>query len=159
MSHAERLTGRITWIGIAPEPCADPIAVSEVEAIAELGLAGDHHARRRPGSSRQVTLIEAEHLGELERELGRAITPGLCRRNLVVEGLDLRSCFTSALRIGEALLEVSGECTPCSRMEENLGPGGFAAMAERGGLTARVLRGGLIRVGDAVRAEAGAHEH
>lgn len=151
---SETLAGRIAWIGLAPEPRAAPVSVATVAAAAGSGLAGDHHARRPPGSKRQVTLISAGSLREVERELGRAVTPDLCRRNLVVEGLDLRALLGTVLRIGEVRLEVSGPCEPCSRMEENLGPGGRAALRERGGVTARVLRGGTIRVGAAISVEA-----
>ena len=49
--------------------------------------------------------------------------------------------FVYQFRIGEALLEYTGECHPCSRMEENFGPGG---------ITARAVEGGTISVGDAV---------
>lgn len=150
---AELAAGRVTWIGLSPAPRAAPHAVAEVEALAERGLDGDHHALRRAGSRRQVTLIQAEHLRAVAAELARPVAPELCRRNLVVEGLELRSCHGRVLQVGAARLEISGDCEPCARMEENLGPGGLAAMKDRGGLTARVLRGGRIRIGDAVRVE------
>ena len=84
-------------------------------------------------------------------EMG-AIDPGLTRRNIVVRGLNLQTLKGRRFRVGEAEFELTEECHPCSRMEENLGPGGYNAMRGHGGWCARVLKGGQIRMGDAVTA-------
>lgn len=145
--------GRIEWIGRAPAARAAIEPLTEATLLARLGIAGDHHSRKAPGGRRQVTLIQAEHLREVADLLQRPVSPDLCRRNVVVAGLDLTALDGRRLRAGTALLEVTGDCAPCHRMEENLGPGGLAAMRGRGGITARVLEAGKIQLGDAVRVE------
>ncbi|MFO1286492.1 MAG: MOSC domain-containing protein [Rubrivivax sp.] len=128
-------------------------------ALAGIGLADDRLGRRGEPelTTRQVTLIQHEHL-DVIAQLARAgaIDPAALRRNLVISGVNLLAVYkTARLRVGEALLELVGPCQPCSRMEEAIGPGGYAAMRGHGGLTARVLVGGGIRVGDGVRVAGG----
>lgn len=142
--------GRVCWIGLRPARRAPMIAVDQVTAQAGIGLDGDHYGGRRNGK-RQVTLIQAEHLapiGALMREA--AIDPARLRRNLVVEGINLLALNGRRFRVGGALFEGSGLAHPCSRMEEELGAGGYNAMRGHGGLTAQVLEGGPICIGDAV---------
>jgi MOSC domain-containing protein YiiM len=140
----------VTWIGVRPARRASVEAVDAVEAIAGHGLDGDRYAH---DGDRQVTLIQAEHLGAVAAFVGRtALDPALLRRNIVVAGLNLLALKGRRFRVGGALLEATGPCEPCSRMEEALGPGGYNAMRGHGGITARVLESGSIRVGDAVAA-------
>ncbi len=141
--------GRVIWIGIRPARLIPPRPLDAVHAIESLGLEGDHYAS--PGGKRQVTLIQAEHLQTVAGLLGSdAVRPEHVRRNIVVSGLDLLALKGRRFRVGDALLEYTGTCDPCSRMESNLGCGGYNAMRGHGGITARVLRSGHIRTGDAV---------
>ena len=67
-----------------------------------------------------------------------------------MSGINLLALKGKCFHIGAAVLEYSGECHPCSRMEASLGLGGYNAMRGHGGITAKILTGGIIRVGDAV---------
>ena len=145
-------TGRVRWIGVRPESRADMLELDAVEARREAGLTGDH-ARPGPRNARQVTLIQWEHLAVVSALLGREITPAELRRNIAVSGINLFSLKGRRFRIGRALLETTGWCQPCARLEQRLGPGTFQAMRGHGGITARVIEGGIIRLDDEVRVE------
>jgi MOSC domain-containing protein YiiM len=85
--------------------------------------------------------------------MGRdSVNPALSRRNLVVSGINLLALADREFLIGTVVLRGSGRCAPCSRMEEALGTGGFNAMRGHGGITALVVRGGIVRIGDPVSA-------
>jgi MOSC domain-containing protein YiiM len=126
------------------------MSVDAVEAHAGAGLAGDHFSGNAE-SKRQVALIQAEHLDVIARLLQRErVDPGLLRRNIVVSGINLLALNGARFSIGAAIFEGTGGCHPCSRMEEALGAGGYNAMRGHGGITARIVRDGTIRVGDEV---------
>jgi MOSC domain-containing protein YiiM len=139
--------GRVEWIGVRPERLAPLVALNEVEALLETGLRGDRYAS---SGKRQVTLIQSEHLPVMSSLLRKPVEPTTLRRNLVISGINLLALKGARFRIGEALLEGTGPCEPCSRMEDALGPGGYNAMRGHGGITARVLEAGQIKLGDAV---------
>ncbi|MGA1081209.1 MAG: MOSC domain-containing protein [Steroidobacteraceae bacterium] len=141
--------GRLDWIGLRPARDVPTLVMTAVEAAPGKGLSGDRF-RGNAASKRQVTLLQSEHVEVMQKLLGRTIDPGLLRRNLLVSGINLYALRHARFRVGSLLLEGTGICAPCSRMEQALGPGAFNAMRGHGGITARVVEGGELRVGDEV---------
>ena len=74
----------------------------------------------------------------------------MLRRNIVVSSINLLALKHQQFQVGEVLLETTGIYVPCSRMEENLGAGGYNSMRGHGGITAKILQGGQIKLGDTV---------
>lgn len=139
--------GTVRWIGVRPVREAPMLEIDAVEARRDAGLTGDHS---RPGAnnSRQVTLIQWEHLHVISALLGKQVTATDLRRNIAVSGINLFSLKNRRFRLGQAILETTGWCQPCARLEARLGSGTFQAVRGHGGITARVLQGGIIRLQD-----------
>jgi MOSC domain-containing protein YiiM len=148
--------GCVRWIGVRPASRAPMITLDAVEARREAGLTGDH-SRPGPRNARQVTLIQWEHLAVVSALMGRPesepISAHELRRNIAISGINLFSLKGRRFRLGQAILETTGWCQPCAKLEERLGPGTFQAMRGHGGITARVLQGGIIRLNDTLRVE------
>lgn len=142
-------TGSVCWIGIRPERGAPVRVVNDVDASPEQAIVGDRYRSAR--GKRQITLIQFEHLAAIGSMLGREpIAPEILRRNLVVKGINLLALKGKRFRVGSTLLEYTGPCEPCSKMELALGSGGYNAMRGHGGINARIIAAGRIAVGDAV---------
>lgn len=169
--------GRLDAIWIRSKRRGAMRALNEAKAEIGRGLLGDHRSttlRLTPAQrAREITLIQAEHIPLVAQWVCKApLDAGLLRRNLVISGLNLlsmRSPFADARLVwqlgDEVLLQITGPCDPCSRMETLLGKGGYNAMRGHGGLTAMLLRGGRLRVGDllqpagpATNVQNGAHD-
>lgn len=141
--------GRVEWIGIRAERRAPVTVVPSVAVSEKKGLIGDHYSGQ--SGNRHVTLIQAEHLPVVAAMTGRnTLDPGLVRRNIVVSGINLLALKDHSIQVGKVTLAITGQCHPCSKMETILGPGGYNAMRGHGGMTAKVLKGGTIHVGDEV---------
>jgi len=142
--------GIVTWIGVRPSRQKPLTPVQQVEAIAEKGLIGDHY-KGMASSTRHVTLIQAEHLAAIASFMNRLeLDPALLRRNIVIKGLNLLALKDKQFFVGSALLQMTGLCHPCSRMEDVLGEGGYNAMRGHGGIIARIIQSGTIHIGDQV---------
>lgn len=141
------ITGSVVSIQLKRTHWAGLDAVDEVKATLE-GIDGDRHAGRE-GGKRQILLTAA---GDL-RDLG--LSPGDLREQVTVElaGLMLMPAGTR-LRMGEAVLELTGECEPCTHIGEHVGVDDRESFRQqlrgRRGMLARVAEPGAIRVGDPV---------
>lgn len=143
--------GRVDWISVRPHRNVPVQSVAEVTVSEQQGLVGDHYSGQN--GKRHITLLQAEHLPAIASFVGLvAVDPALLRRNMVVSGLNLLALKGQQFRIGsEVILEYTGECYPCSKMETALGEGGYNALRGHGGITARVIQGGVVRVGDEIK--------
>ncbi len=142
--------GKVEWIGVRTKRKGEVKVVGSVFAEAGKGLEGDRSFNLN-SENRQATLIQAEHVEALASLLNSGrVDPKLLRRNIVVSGINLMALKGRQFKIGKAVFETTGECHPCSRMEENLGDGGYNAMRGHGGITARIIESGEIKIGDPV---------
>ncbi len=119
----------------------------------DFGLVGD--VRARSGSKRQVTALSQESWREARRELGFGTNMDWSKRraNLLISGIRFDSHHVGGrLGIRDVVLLITGECSPCSRMDEQV-PGLTAALTPdwRAGVTCSVLAGGYIHRWDEVK--------
>ncbi|MEO6137038.1 MAG: MOSC domain-containing protein [Luteimonas sp.] len=141
--------GAVAWIGLRPARQAGMREADEVEAVTGKGLIGDRYAGG--SGKRGITLIQGEHLPVIAALAGHAaVAPATLRRNLVVHDIPLIALKDRRFRIGNVVVQGTGPCDPCSRMEAALGAGGYNAMRGMGGICVRIVEGGTLRRGDAV---------
>ncbi len=150
--------GVVLSIHLQRQPRQLPVRADEARALVDRGLEGDFHGKHRPGSSRQVLLVDRRTLEAL------GFDHGALREQLTVDfpGLDGLPDGTH-LRVGEAVLEVTGPCEPCEVIGAlNAVPDPVAlreSLRGRRGMLTKVVAvegNGCIRPGDAVLA-AGPH--
>ena len=156
-------TSDMTWRGvvsalpIAQEAAGAMVSVSEIRAVPGQGLEGDRYFRKagtystRPGTGREVTLIEAEAVEAIAREAGIVLARGASRRNITTRGVPLNHLVGQRFRIGEVTLEGVRLCEPCAHLESLTQAGVRESLIHRGGLRARILTEGTLRVGDPVQ--------
>ena len=131
-----------------------PLQMKDTATISiEAGVVGDF---RGTVKNRQVTVVAREAWEHACKDLGTDIDWTARRANLLIEGLYLNETTGQQLHIGDAaILEVTGETTPCPRMDEAY-QGLRAALGPdwRAGANCIVIKGGQISVGDTVKMEA-----
>ena len=150
--------GTVEAICIAAGDSAPMQAVTQIEAIVGVGLRGDRYAegtgfysaRPTDPGAREVTLFEAEVLDLLRAEHGIELSATEHRRNLTVRGVRLLDLLGERFSIGEVVLEGVKDFPPCEHLQGLTGKALLRPLHNRGGLRARVVVGGTLRVGDRI---------
>jgi MOSC domain-containing protein YiiM len=141
------MTGRVIHISISPGHGRPAKAVESVVAVEGQGLKGDRYY----GTRREVTLVASGELAEAAAALGiDSIVAGSTRRNLTIDVASIPRKHGTRIQIGDVTLAVWRDCAPCELMEETVGPGARAALKDRAGVSATVVVGGVISLGDPV---------
>jgi MOSC domain-containing protein YiiM len=145
-------TALVTHIFIAAAKGAPVKPVDLADAIAGVGLEGDRYAqqRNRTGPDNEVTLIEAENLEAFTAATHLAMTPAMPRRNIVTRGVRLNDLVGKRFRVGEAVFEGVELCEPCRVFQRNTHREALKFFVGKGGLRARIVKDGVVRVGDAI---------
>jgi MOSC domain-containing protein YiiM len=158
--------GHVVSLHLAPEASAAMQSVTEARAVPGRGLEGDRYFEGRgfysPNPSaggREVTLIEIESVAALDRgivsaageHLGIKLSAAETRRNIATAGVPLNHLVDREFWVGEVRMVGTRLCEPCKHLDDLTRPGVMAGLIHRGGLRARILSEGVIRIGDIVR--------
>ncbi|MEK7467566.1 MAG: MOSC domain-containing protein [Planctomycetota bacterium] len=139
------MRGAVVNLWIQERAAAPMTGVPRARAVANHGFEGCLHAR--PGKKRQVLLIDAETLDSF------GIEPGRAKENVTTRGIAIQDLpGGSRVRLGTAVLEITGPCEPCGFMD-SIRPGLREATIGKRGVLARVVEAGTVLIGDEVSVE------
>lgn len=122
------------------------LEMPEIECVAGRGIRGDRFFDFKNDYKGQITFFAQETFDALCLDLKLAgRSPGLSRRNVVVEGADLNSLVGAEFEIQGVKFQGTAECAPCHWMDQAFAPGAEHFLQRRGGLRARILTDGKLR--------------
>ena len=149
-------SGTVAYLHIAPRAFLPMKAEEQVTLVAGRGIEGDRYINGAGFYShiveegRQITLFEIETIEALKRDHGVELQPGDHRRNITTVDVPLNFLVNKRFWIGQALVEATRLSTPCKHIEEITGKSIFNLMLRRCGLNAKIVQGGIVRVGDTI---------
>jgi hypothetical protein len=151
--------GSVESIHVAVRAAAPMEAVREAELVAGKGIVGDRYFAGLGEFSppvqdpdHELTLIEAEEVERFDAEGGFAFEAGAFRRNVVTRGVRLGELVGVEFELGPATLRGVRLCEPCRHLAGLVHSEVLERMLHRCGLRAAIVRGGRVRVGDALEA-------
>ena len=142
-------TGILKGIATRPKARAEMIQSNSAQVSVDMGIVGDYRGTKV--KRRQVTVLALEEWISTCADLKARLSWTERRANLLVEGLHFKDSTGQHLQIGDVILEITGETTPCARMDE-VKTGLMSALTTdwRGGVLCQVIQSGKITVGDSI---------
>ncbi|RZT28477.1 hypothetical protein EV649_2254 [Kribbella sp. VKM Ac-2569] len=143
-----------------PRPDPEPVARTEIEVRADLGIVGDRYYAQAIHKNAAVTLIDAASLDEVERvlNLDEPLDPHLTRRNITLRGFPIDELAAHRasdgtrvpgrrFTLGPITFQANRPANPCAWMDEVLAPGAMQALRGHGGIRATPLTSGVLHLG------------
>lgn len=155
----EGWVGEVAGVFIASGEGRPMQSRQEVSAEVGRGLAGDRYyddaGNFKDGTRKsEVTLIESEALEAIKREHDIDFGAHENRRNIVTRGVPLNHLVGQTFSVGSTVLEGLRLAEPCEYLEKLTGKPVRKPLVHRGGLRAKIIKGGPIRVGDKISLQA-----
>ena len=121
--------------------------VPEVRLLAGRGIEGDRYLDFKDDYKGQVTFFEHEVYEKICEKFGvRDKSPDIFRRNIITEDVDLNALIGTEFDVQGVRFLGTQECAPCHWMNTVFAAGAEEALKGRGGLRAKILSDGVLRV-------------
>jgi len=121
--------------------------MTEIECLAGRGIRQDRFFDYKKDYKGQITFFSQEVFDAMCAELKLAgKSPGASRRNVILAGADLTELIGEEFEIQGVRFEGTAHCAPCHWMDHAFGPGAEHFLQNRGGVRAKILSNGWLRV-------------
>ncbi len=142
--------GKVIGISTRVKKHAPMDELDNAQLTFKKGVAED--SRGKFQNHRQVTVISQESWSDACTDLRKSVPWTTRRANLLISGINLENTKGKHLKVGEIVLEITGELVPCHRMDEQVM--GLTKTLEtnwRGGVTCRMVSEGNLKKGDEIK--------
>jgi len=111
------------------------------------GIEGDRYFGVEVDYKAQVTVFDQDIHEKVLEEFGTGHSANKYRRNVLLSGVDLNMLIGKQFTIGEVTFEGIEECEPCHWLNGAIAPGVENYLKGRGGLRAKIVQSGILKVG------------
>lgn len=126
------------------------IRPEEIVCVAGKGIEGDRYFDRGEDALGQITFFDWAVFEAVRQHFGLPdLSSAAFRRNVLIEGADLPALVGQSFTLQGVRFAGTQDCAPCYWMDQAVAPGAHAFLEGRGGIRARILSSGALRIGDA----------